>query len=184
MRCCFRRCFCLPACLSGCARAPGTGDTELRDCLTAYFGQLELLNAGYPMLDEFREIAGKLKTCVETHDGYFTDYPDAKAACLLMAQIPDVLEQNLEPSENGGYDLRQLPMDWYYCTLDLWRMIYPGVYAAQRDGKNPDDAALLKWLADDSFSDGDSPCHRWLDSYLLGSAFHVQWPETVEWQKD
>ena len=93
----------------------------------------------------------------------------------------DVLEQNLGASGEDGYDLRQLPQDWYSCVIDLWRFVYPGVYGAKYSTKAPDDADLLKWLADDGFSDGSSPCHWWLDGYLLGSRQHVQWPTAVEW---
>ena len=95
--------------------------------------------------------------------------------------LPDVLEQNLGASGEDGYDLRQLPQDWYSCVIDLWRFVYPGVYGAKYSTKAPDDVDLLKWLADDGFSDGSSPCHWWLDGYLLGSRQHVQWPTVVEW---
>ena len=67
------------------------------------------------------------------------------------------------------------------CVIDLWRFVYPGVYGAKYSTKAPNDADLLKWLADDGFSDGSSPCHWWLDGYLLGSRQHVQWPTVVEW---
>ena len=40
---------------------------------------------------------------------------------------------------------------------------------------------LLKWIADDAFNGGWSPCHWWLDCYLTGSQYHVQWPTAVEW---
>ncbi len=48
-----------------------------------------------------------------------------------MVQLPDVLEQNLGASGEDGYDLRQLPQDWYSCVIDLWRFVYPGVYGAK-----------------------------------------------------
>ena len=55
------------------------------------------------------------------------EYPDAKAAFALMVQLPDVLEQNLGASGEDGYDLRQLPQDWYSCVIDLWRFVYPKI---------------------------------------------------------
>lgn len=170
-------------CLFGCSRSPASGSTELLDSTQLYFIELGRLVPGFeqPMLDSFREAAEKLDACVKTHDAYFAEYPDAKAAFALMVQLPDVLEQNLGASGEDGYDLRQLPQDWYSCVIDLWRFVYPGVYGAKYSTKAPNDADLLKWLADDGFSDGSSPCHWWLDGYLLGSRQHVQWPTVVEW---
>lgn len=173
----------VPSLLTACSRSPASGSTELLDSTQLYFIELGRLVPGFeqPMLDSFREAAEKLDACVKAHDAYFAEYPDAKAAFALMVQLPDVLEQNLGASGEDGYDLRQLPQDWYSCVIDLWRFVYPGVYGAKYSTKAPDDADLLKWLADDGFSDGSSPCHWWLDGYLLGSRQHVQWPTAVEW---
>ena len=147
----------VPSLLTACSRSPASGSTELLDSTQLYFIELGRLVPGFeqPMLDSFREAAEKLDACV--------------------------LEQNLGASEEDGYDLRQLPQDWYSCVIDLWRFVYPGVYGAKYSTKAPNDADLLKWLADDGFSDGSSPCHWWLDGYLLGSRQHVQWPTAVEW---
>ena len=176
----------LLCCFTSCSRAPGADSTELCSCTFVYFTELKRLNVGFQqaMLDSFRQAAENLDKCIRSHDEYFDDYPDAKAGFQLMVQLPTILEQNLSPSEDGRFDLRQLPDGWYYCILDLWRYVYQGVYGAQHGTKEVNDAQLLKWLADDSFSNGSSPFHWWLDSYLSGSAFHVQWPEPVEWQRD
>ena len=150
----------VPSLLTACSRSPASGSTELLDSTQLYFIELGRLVPGFeqPMLDSFREAAEKLDACVKEHDAYFAEYPDAKAAFALMVQLPDVLEQNLGASEEDGYDLRQLPQDWYSCVIDLWRFVYPGVYGAKYSTKAPNDADLLKWLADDGFSDGSSPC--------------------------
>lgn len=174
----------VPSLLTACSRSPASGSTELFGCTRLYFIEFSRLipDIRRPMLDSFREAAEKLDACVKAHDEYFTEYPDAKATYALMVQIPDILEQNLEASgETGTYNLQELPQDWFSCVVDLWRFIYSGVYGAEYSTKNPDDADLLKWLADDSFSGGWSPCLWWLDGYLLGSRQHVQWPTVVEW---
>lgn len=171
--------------LSGCARSPGTDSSELYACMMGYFEDLYRVHETFhqAVLDEFHASAEKLAACVEAHDDYFTDYPDAKAACLLMAQIPDVLEQNLEPSEEDTYDASQLPALWRSCIFGLWYYVYPGVYCASRAEKSCSDAALLQWIAEDG--DGSwSPCHWWLDAFLSGALGHVQWPEPVAWQPD
>jgi len=119
--------------------------------------------------------------CDAAHEDYFTAYPDAKAAYGLMVQIPDILEQNLEPNADGNYVLRELPEEWLFCIFELWHYVYPGVYGAEHSTENCTDAVLLKWIADDAFNGGWSPCHWWLDCYLTGSQYHVQWPTAVEW---
>ena len=163
----------VPSLLTACSRSPASGSTELLDSTQLDFIELGRLVPGFeqPMLDSFREAAEKLDACVKAHDAYFAEYPDAKAAFALMVQLPDVLEQNLGASGEDGYDLRQLPQDWYSCVIDLWRFVYPGVYGAKYSTKAPDDA----------FNGGWSPCHWWLDCYLTGSQYHVQWPTAVEW---
>ena len=115
-------------CLFGCSRSPASGSTELLDSTQLYFIELGRLVPGFeqPMLDSFREAAEKLDACVKAHDAYFAEYPDAKAAFALMVQLPDVLEQNLGASGEDGYDLRQLPQDWYSCVIDLWRFRVSG----------------------------------------------------------
>ena len=98
-----------------------------------------------------------------------------------MVQIPDILEQNLELNADGNYVLRELPEEWLFCIFELWHYVYPGVYGAEHSTENCTDAVLLKWIADDAFNGGWSPCHWWLDCYLTGSQYHVQWPTAVEW---
>ena len=77
--------------------------------------------------------------------------------------------------------LRELPEEWLFCIFELWHYVYPGVYGAEHSTENCTDAVLLKWIADDAFNGGWSPCHWWLDCYLTGSQYHVQWPTAVEW---
>ena len=136
----------VPSLLTACSRSPASGSTELLDSTQLYFIELGRLGPGFeqPLLDSFREAAEKLDACVKAHDAYFAEYPDAKAAFALMVQLPDVLEQNLGASGEDGYDLRQLPQDWYSCVIDLWRFVYPGVYGAKYSTKAPNDADLLK----------------------------------------
>ena len=173
----------VPSLLTACSRSPASGSTELLDSTQLYFIELGRLVPGFeqPMLDSFREAAEKLDACVKTHDAYFAEYPDAKAAYGLMVQIPDILEQNLEPNADGNYVLRELPEEWLFCIFELWHYVYPGVYGAEHSTENCTDAVLLKWIADDAFNGGWSPCHWWLDCYLTGSQYHVQWPTAVEW---
>ena len=96
----------VPSLLTACSRSPASGSTELLDSTQLYFIELGRLVPGFeqPMLDSFREAAEKLDACVKTHDAYFAEYPDAKAAFALMVQLPDVLEQNLGASGEDGYD--------------------------------------------------------------------------------
>ena len=85
----------VPSLLTACSRSPASGSTELLDSTQLYFIELGRLVPGFEqtMLDSFREAAEKLDACVKAHDAYFAEYPDAKAACALMVQLPDVLEQ-------------------------------------------------------------------------------------------
>ena len=149
--------------LTACSRTPGSDSTELDYATSRYFQALyRIVNKTFhpAVLEEFHQIADALASCVAAHEDYFTAYPDAKAAYGLMVQIPDILEQNLEPNADGNYVLRELPEEWLFCIFELW---------------------LLKWIADDAFNGGWSPCHWWLDCYLTGSQYHVQWPTAVEW---
>ena len=174
----------VPSLLTACSRTPGSDSTELDYATSRYFQALyRIVNKTFhpAVLEEFHQIADALASCVAAHEDYFTAYPDAKAAYGLMVQIPDILEQNLEPNADGNYVLRELPEEWLFCIFELWHYVYPGVYGAEHSTENCTDAVLLKWLADDGFSDGSSPCHWWLDGYLLGSRQHVQWPTAVEW---
>lgn len=170
--------------LTACSRTPGSDSTELDYATSRYFQALyRIVNKTFhpAVLEEFHQIADALANCVAAHEDYFADYPDAKAAYGLMVQIPDILEQNLEPNADGNYVLRELPEEWLFCIFELWHYVYPGVYGAEHSTENCTDAVLLKWIADDAFSGGWSPCHWWLDCYLTGSQYHVQWPTAVEW---
>ena len=162
--------------LTACSRTPGSDSTELDYATSRYFQALyRIVNKTFhpAVLEEFHQIADALASCVAAHEDYFTAYPDAKAAYGLMVQIPDILEQNLEPNADGNYVLRELPEEWLFCIFELWHYVYPGVYGAEHSTENCTDAVLLKWIADDAFNGGWSPCHWWLDCYLTGSQYHV-----------
>ena len=73
--------------LTACSRM-GIRQHELDYATSRYFQALHPA-----VLEEFHQIADALGS---PHEDYFTAYPDAKAAYGLV-QIPDILEQNLEP---------------------------------------------------------------------------------------
>ena len=174
----------VPSLLTACSRTRAAYMTERVYATSRYFQALyRIVNKTFhpAVLEEFHQIADALASCVAAHEDYFTAYPDAKAAYGLMVQIPDILEQNLEPNADGNYVLRELPEEWLFCIFELWHYVYPGVYGAEHSTENCTDAVLLKWIADDAFNGGWSPCHWWLDCYLTGSQYHVQWPTAVEW---
>ena len=104
----------VPSLLTACSRTPGSDSTELDYATSRYFQALyRIVNKTFhpAVLEEFHQIADALASCVAAHEDYFTAYPDAKAAYGLMVQIPDILEQNLEPNADGNYVLRELPED-------------------------------------------------------------------------
>lgn len=136
--------------LTACSRTPGSDSTELDYATSRYFQALyRIVNKTFhpAVLEEFHQIADALANCVAAHEDYFADYPDAKAAYGLMVQIPDILEQNLEPNADGNYVLRELPEEWLFCIFELWHYVYPGVYGAEHSTENCTDAVLLKWIA-------------------------------------
>ena len=103
--------------LTACSRTPGSDSTELDYATSRYFQALyRIVNKTFhpAVLEEFHQIADALASCVAAHEDYFTAYPDAKAAYGLMVQIPDILEQNLEPNADGNYVLRELPEEWLF----------------------------------------------------------------------
>ena len=164
----------VPSLLTACSRTPGSDSTELDYATSRYFQALyRIVNKTFhpAVLEEFHQIADALASCVAAHEDYFTAYPDAKAAYGLMVQIPDILEQNLEPNADGNYVLRELPEEWLFCIFELWHYVYPGVYGAEHSTENCTDAVLLKWIADDAFNGGWSPCHWWLsDRFSISCA--------------
>ena len=129
----------VPSLLTACSRTPGSDSTELDYATSRYFQALyRIVNKTFhpAVLEEFHQIADALASCVAAHEDYFTAYPDAKAAYGLMVQIPDILEQNLEPNADGNYVLRELPEEWLFCIFELWHYVYPGVYGAEHSTEN------------------------------------------------
>ena len=116
----------VPSLLTACSRTPGSDSTELDYATSRYFQALyRIVNKTFhpAVLEEFHQIADALASCVAAHEDYFTAYPDAKAAYGLMVQIPDILEQNLEPNADGNYVLRELPEEWLFCIFELWHYV-------------------------------------------------------------